>query len=720
MASELISTALHSAATAARVSADQARAVISLTADGATVPFIARYRQERTGGLDETSVRRIQREYRRVAELEDRRRTILASLQTRGHTAPRLLAAVAAAERRSELEDLYAPYRPRSATRADRARSDGWGDLAAALGPAAAPTDRTAPLAAVVERHTDPDTDRTAALRGAADILAADMAADPEVRRTVYDLFLRQGALTAARARGVSQADAAAYREYLDWKEPARRAPSHRVLAVLRGERDGILRVTARPPAAGVMRILERWFPPPVGSDRRQFQRGVAEDAWKRLLCPALETRFKRELRERAETAATEVFAANLRDLLLAPPLGAVPMLAIDPGFRSGCKVVALAATGAVCEHESIFPHPPQRDTAAAAERIRQLVERHHPEVIAVGNGTAGRETEEFLAATTTVPVVRVSESGASVYSASVLARDELPELTVAYRGAVSIGRRLQDPLAELVKVDPASVGVGQYQHDLDPGRLSEAVDAVVESCVNTVGADVNTAGTALLSRVSGLDRRTAAAIVAHREEHGTFQSREEIRGVSGVGESRWEQAAGFLRCAASPDRRDHTAIHPERYALVARMAEHVGCSVAELVGNPAEVDALDPTDWIDPASGLGEATVVQVIGELRQPGRDVRGRFEPPVFDAAVRSIDDLRPGMVLDGSVTNVTAFGAFVDIGVHRDGLVHVSRLADRRVAEPRDVVRVGQTVRVAVVEIDRDRGRISLSMRVSETG
>ena len=708
---------------------------LALLAEGATVPFIARYRKEQTGGLDEVQLRSIQDRHERWMMLEKRRRAILDSLKRQGALTPELERAVAGASDPRALEDVYLPYRPRRQTRADRARDAGLEPLAGAILRDHART--VGELAGAAA--TDLGLSRAVCLEGAADIIAADLAAGPDLRTALRDLFRRQGAVTSRKKKktpaegatgGKSVRDAETWRDYFEWREPARACPSHRLLAVLRGEAEGVLHVEIRPPEAAAMRsVLDHLIRKSgtggsdvIAHERRNLYQKIAEDAYRRLLAPALETEARKELRDRAEDAAAGVFAANLEDLLMAPPLGPRPVLAIDPGFRTGSKVATLDATGRVLEHCAIFPLPPRDDRDAAERRLRDLVSSYQPEAIAVGSGTGGRETEAFvrtLGLTSDkdepIPVVRVNEAGASVYSASEGARKELPDLDVTVRGAVSIGRRLQDPLSELVKIDPAAVGVGQYQHDIDAGRLERALTRTVESCVNAVGVELNTAGTALLARVSGVGAALAAAITQHRDSHGLFTERTGIRAVAGVGPRTVEQAVGFLRCSGVGNPLENTGVHPERYDVVERMARDLGCTPADLCGNGEILDSIDPRAYVSSGTdGPGLPTIEDILQELRAPGRDPRREFVPVEFREGINTIEDLSDGMVLTGVVTNVTRFGAFVDIGVHRDGLIHISRLSDTFVRDPREIVRVGQQVEVTVLAVDRARERIDLQV------
>ncbi|MFW5693816.1 MAG: S1 RNA-binding domain-containing protein [Alkalispirochaeta sp.] len=703
-------------------------AALRMRADGATVPFLARYRKDQTGNLDEDQLRRIFAEHDRLQELDQRRESIRAGLRERELLSEQLSRALAAATTRSELEDVYAPFRPRRTTRADAARAAGLGPMAEALS-----RDAYSSVDELLHAYAPPELSRDEAISGVVDIAAADLSAIPELRRDLFMLFSTQGALHSRKARGVAQPEAATYRDYLDWTEPIRSVRSHRVLAVLRGEREGVLSVSMRPPdeaAVATLRHHLRGIDAAAGAGANTTRTALGErivrEAWKRVLAPSLETRMKREVRVWAEVEATQVFAANLREVLLAPPFGARGLLAIDPGFRSGSKLVVLDDTGQVLHHETITPLPPHATVVEAGNRVAHLLERHSIEAVAVGDGTGGREMEAFLRELSpAVPVIRVHEAGASVYSASPAARREMPDLAVEYRGAVSIGRRLQDPLAELVKVDPAAIGVGQYQHDIDRKLLDRALSETVESCVNAVGVEINTAGVELLSRVAGLNARSAAAIVRHRSEYGPFNCRARLREVSGIGDKSWTQAAGFLRCRASADRRDHTGIHPEQYPVVEELARSLKTTPAAIIDSPRVRAEITAEQVVDAARRCGREELVgpagaaAILEELRRAGADTRESFSAPTFQDHVRSIEDLSVDMVLEGAVTNITAFGAFVDIGVHRDGLVHVSKMANRFISDPHEVVRVGQTVEVRVTEIDRERGRISLAMTPKES-
>ena len=741
----------------------------ALFEEGAGVPFIARYRKERTGNMDEETLVRLRDRMQGLAQVDTRRAAILDSLRERELLTPELEARLADARTRANLEDIYLPYRPKRKTRASQARERGLEPLARLIleGERIDPAKEALQYADV----NGPVPDADAALAGARDIIAEWISEDPALRAELRELFAAKAQLTSRRAqkkRGTTGAgaggdgaasagrggdgaasagaggdgaaggaagraggDGAAagraggdheqvYRDYFDWSEDAARAPSHRVLAMFRGEREGVLTVHVLPPEERALGLLERRYAGPgrgSAASRAQAEQlqPAREDSWKRLLAPSLENEAKGRLKQAADDTAAAVFAGNLRELLLAAPLGARPVLAVDPGFRTGCKVVCLDARGELLHHEAIYPLEPHNKREQAADRVRTLVREHGIEVIAVGNGTGGREAASFLrevAAPLGISVISVNEAGASVYSASAVAREEFPNQDVTVRGAVSIGRRLMDPLSELVKIDPKSIGVGQYQHDVDQKLLESRLTDTVVSCVNAVGVELNTASAHLLRYVSGITPKIAKAVVAHRAAHGGFTSRAELQQVKGLGEKTFEQAAGFLRVRGGEHPLDGSGVHPERYPLVETMARDAGVAVGELVGNEAVIVSIDPKRYISADTGL--ETLQDILDELRHPGRDPRPAFEEFAFSEEVHEIGDLRPGMKLPGIVTNVTNFGAFVDIGVHRDGLIHVSKLADRFVSDPREVVRVNQQLTVTVVEVDTERKRIGLSL------
>ena len=699
------------------LAAARVQAAAGLLAEGGTVPFIARYRKEATGSLDEVALAAIRDRLAQLAELDKRRAAILGSLEERGLLTDELRARVLAAATLAALEDVYLPFRPKRRTRAMLARERGLEPLAERLWAQDPAADPAAEAAAFVDPERGvPDV--PAALAGARDILAERINEDADGRAELRSLYRERAVLRSRVVKGREQ-EGAKYRDYFDAAEPAAKAPSHRILALRRGEAEGFLTLELAPPPEQALARLEARFVRGRCPAAEQVRLAV-HDSYKRLLGPALETELRLETKRRADEQAIRVFAANLRQLLLAPPLGRRRVLAVDPGFRTGAKLVCLDAQGALLEHDVIFPTHGERRAAEAAEAVRALCARHRIEVLAVGNGTAGRETEAFLRGLElpgTPAIVMVNESGASIYSASEVAREEFPDHDVTVRGAVSIGRRLQDPLAELVKLDPKSIGVGQYQHDVDQGDLRRMLDDVVVSCVNGVGVEVNSASRQLLAYVAGLGPQLAANLVAWRSEHGPFRSRRQLREVPRLGPKAFEQAAGFLRVRDGEHPLDASAVHPERYPLVETIARDLGCTVADLLRDETLRARIDLERYV--ADGVGLPTLNDIRAELARPGRDPRERFEPLRFDEAVRELTDLRPGMKLAGVVTNVTAFGAFVDVGVHQDGLVHVSRLADRFVRDPAEVVQVGQQVTVTVVEVDLERRRIGLSMRAEET-
>jgi len=673
----------------------QIESTLELHRGGATVPFIARYRKEATGNLDEVQIQNILDRAAELKELDERRATILKTIEEQGKLTPELSRAIAGAKTRTALEDLYLPYRPKRRTRATIAREKGLEPLADwvwGAGPQAGAFDDEA-------------------LAGVRDINAERVAEDAALRQFARGLASRKGVL-ASSVLSEKKTAKSKFELYYDHKEPLAHAPSHRVLAIFRGEGEEFLNVRLRFPdeeiVAGLkVRCSRTRSPLPEERDK------AVEDGWKRLLSVSLEGELRAELKARADAQAIEVFAQNLRNLLLAPPAGSRRVLALDPGLRTGIKTTMLDATGKLVETATLYTERSAAERASAEKSVRTIVEKHRPELIAVGNGTGSREAEAFVrAAVPHVAVVSVSEQGASIYSASEVAREEFPDLDVSIRGAVSIGRRLQDPLGELVKIDPKSIGVGQYQHDVNQTLIRKKLGEVVDWCVNLVGVDANTASPQLLEHVSGIGPVLAKRIVEHRNERGAFASRQALTDVRGLGARAFEQCAGFLRIRdAHP--LDDSAVHPERYALVERMARDHGLPLRELVGNAAAVDRIDWKRYV--AGDVGEPTLRDILTELKKPGRDPRGEFEPPKFRDDVQKLDDLRAGMQLDGVVTNVTAFGAFVDIGVHQDGLVHVSQLAEKYVRDPHAVVKVGDRVAVRVVSVDLDRRRIALSMK-----
>ena len=700
---------------------------LTLLGEGATVPFIARYRKEATGALDDLAIQRICEHAKGVDAREGRRATILESLRDQTVLTPALERRILGATSLAELEDLYLPFRPKRRTRAQVAREKGLAALAERLLAQAPHSPSRDELARPYLSPGNELLDTDAVFAGARDIVSEEVAERAPLRAQLRRLFADLGELTVEVARGKTKApELEKYRDHLGRKERAAKAPSHRVLAAERGETEGLLKVTVEVPrgeALGKVRqaVLTGKAAPVLAAELSL----ALDEAVDRLLLPSLEAELRRELKSRADEEAIAVFARNLEALLLAPPLGGQPVLAIDPGLRTGCKVAALDGKGDVRAHATLFLHT--GNGAEAAAKLSAMVANHAPGAIAIGNGTAGRETEAFVrklqaagAIASSVRVLSVSEAGASVYSASDVAREELPTLDVTVRGAVSIGRRLQDPLAELVKIDPKSIGVGQYQHDVDQPALAASLDRVVESVVNRVGVDLNTASPTLLRYVAGLGPALAKAVVAHRTAFGRFRTRAALREVPRLGAKAFEQCAGFLRIRGGDEALDASAVHPERYALVTRMAKELGVLRGELVGNSGLAAKLDIQRYLDPASGVGVPTVRDILEELKKPGRDPRAEFTEVGFDAQVTELSHVREGMVLNGLVTNVAAFGAFVDIGVHQDGLVHVSELANRFVKDPSEVVKVGDRVKVKVLAVDAARKRIGLSIKALAPG
>ncbi len=689
-------------------------AVAALLADGATIPFIARYRKEVTGSLDEVAVTDIRNRIEQLRELDQRRAAILKSLEQNGHLSDALSQAVMAADTLATLEDIYLPYRPKRRTRAMAAREKGLEPLARTLLDQTG-ADPTAAASVYVDANRGV-ADTEEALAGARDIIAEIVNEDQTARGRLRELFATRALIVSRVATGREEAGAK-FKDYFEWTEPAAASPSHRVLAMRRGEAEDVLNLTLSPPEDEALAELEALFVTGTGADSDQV-RSAVHDGYRRLLGRSMETELRMAVKERADSEAIRVFAGNLRELLLAPPLGPKRVMGVDPGFRTGCKVVCLDAQGALIFHDTLFPHSSERQRQDSERKAREWCQAHSVEVIAVGNGTAGRETEHFFRSLFSAGeprVVMVNESGASVYSASETARAEFGDLDLTVRGAVSIGRRLMDPLAELVKIDPKAIGVGQYQHDVDQTALKQALDDVVVSCVNSVGVDLNQASAELLMYVSGLGPQLARNIVQFRNENGAFSSRTQLLEVPRLGPKAFEQCAGFLRIRDGEHPLDASAVHPESYPVVDRMAADLGCSVAALLKDPGLREKIDITRYVSPAVGI--PTLQDIMGELAKPGRDPRREFEAFSFAKDVTEIKDLMPGMRLPGVVTNVTAFGAFVDIGVHQDGLVHISELSDRFVEDPFSVVKVSRKVEVTVLAVDLDRKRISLSMRTA---
>ncbi len=713
---------------------------VALLDEGCTIPFIARYRKERTGGLDEVQIAAISDTYERLKEVLKRKETIVKTISDQGKMTPELQKRIEATWDATELEDIYLPYRPKRRTRAQVAREQGLEPLAETL---------------LLQRERDPEhaalafvndevPDAEAAIKGAQDIIAEKVSEDEHSRQQVRGAFRRQAVITSKVVKAKADTDEAAkYSDYFDWQEPLKRCSSHRLLAMRRGEAEGILRLSISPDDDECIERLQRNFVyghTPCG----RLVAEAVEDGYRRLLKPSIETEFTNLSKEQADEEAIRVFAENLRQLLLSAPLGQKRVMGIDPGFRTGCKVVCLDAQGNLLHHEAIFPHPPVNHRMQATVHLQQMISQYRIEAIAIGNGTASRETKAFIEETLPQPLPKgrgadtpstsksdysppsqggagggsvsvfvVSEDGASVYSASKTAREEFPDEDVTVRGAVSIGRRLMDPLAELVKIDPKSIGVGQYQHDVDQAKLKHSLDQTVESCVNLVGVNVNTASQHLLQYVSGLGPALAKNIVDYRSQNGPFTQRAQLKKVPRLGPAAFEQCAGFLRIPGAKNPLDNSAVHPESYKIVEQMASDLHCTVADLISNKAKRDAIDLKRYVSAETGL--PTLTDIMKELEKPGRDPREQIEEFEFAKGIETVDDLEEGMELPGIVTNITNFGAFVDIGVHQDGLVHVSQLADKYVKDPNSVVKLHQHVRVRVIQIDRRRGRISLSMK-----
>jgi len=696
------------------LSEKQVDAVATLLDQGSTIPFIARYRKEMTGSLDEVVIADIRDRVQTLKDLSDRKESILKSLRERELLTPDLNNVIIRAVSMTQLEDLYEKYRPKKRTRAQVAREKGLEPLATFL-----LAQKQRDLGVEVQKFVCPEKDVVSieeALAGARDIIAEVINEDPKARAAVRDLFLAK-ALVISRVKKGKEEEGSKFLDYFDWSELAFKTPSHRILAMLRGKNESILRVHVLPEEEVALVLVERLFlrhPSKTHPDIRLEVKSAVKDAYKRLLSKSIEKECLALLKLRADDQAIAVFVTNLRELLLSAPLGEKRVMAIDPGFRTGCKVVCLDSQGKLLHHDVIFPHDKGRSKAMGI--IGNLVKKFKIEAVAIGNGTAGRETESFIRELDLPPgveVVMVDESGASIYSASPIARQEFPDHDITVRGAVSIGRRLMDPLAELVKIDPKSIGVGQYQHDVDQKLLKKGLDDVVKSCVNQVGVEANTASKDLLAQVSGLNSTIAANMVAYRNEHGAFTSRRAFLKVPRLGPKAFEQAAGFLRIQNGKNPLDKSGIHPESYEIVAQMAQQSGCKIEQLLHNAQMVRAIDLTSYVTPTVGL--PTLTDIVNELAAPGRDPRQSFQSFSFDDTIHKITDLISGMSVPGIVTNVTAFGAFVDIGVHQDGLVHISQLADRYVKDPNEIVSVRQQVRVRVMEVDVKRKRISLSMK-----
>jgi len=687
----------------------QVENTIRLLDGGATIPFISRYRKEMTGSLDEVQLMHIKEEYDRLKELDARREAVIKSIEEQEKMTPELRSRIDAALTLSELEDIYLPYKPKRRTRATIAREKG-----------------LEPLAGIIfsQRETDPESKAEGflndqvettedAISGASDIIAEWVSEDEKARKLLRQLFDKEAVIVSRVVKG-KETEGIKYSDYFDWSEPLKKCPSHRLLAMRRGEDEGFLRLTVEPDEKHALDTLNNIFIKGNNASS-EIVLDAVKDSWKRLLSSSMETEFRNFSKEKADTEAISVFADNLRQLLLASPLGEKNVLAIDPGFRTGCKLVCLDRQGNLLHNETIYPHPPQNETALSIKKILSLVNAYKIEAIAIGNGTASRETEDFIKWVkfeNDIQVFVVSEAGASIYSASKVARDEFPDYDVTVRGAVSIGRRLMDPLAELVKIDPKSIGVGQYQHDVDQSKLQKSLDEVVMSCVNAVGVEVNTASKHLLTYVSGLGPQLAQNIIDYRTENGPFRSRKELQKVKRMGEKAFEQCAGFLRIRNAANPLDSSAVHPESYHVVELMSKDLGCDVKELITNETKRKEIVPQKYVTPVTGL--PTLKDIIDELAKPGRDPRSKIKEFRF-ADIRSMEECKPGMVVPGIVTNVTKFGAFVDIGIKQDGLVHISNLCNKYISDPSTVVKLHQHVMVKIIGVDIERKRVQLSMK-----
>jgi uncharacterized protein len=688
------------------------KAVAELLTGGATIPFISRYRKEMTGSMDEVMIANVRDRLEQLHELDKRRESIITSIEKQGKLTPELMQAIVGATTIAELEDIYLPYKPKRKTRASAAKEKGLEPLAQRI------FDQekfnVEEFAASFVDTGKGVNELNEALEGARDIIAEWVSENQITRKNVRELFWNQGTIESKVLKG-KENEGQKYKDYFEWNEPVAKTPSHRLLALRRGEKEGILALDIYPPEEQAIANIERQYIKNENAAAEQVRLAI-KDCYKRLLRPSLETEVRMESKMRADEEAIRVFASNLKELLLSPALGQKNVLALDPGFRTGCKLVCLDRQGQLVHYETIFPNEPQRDTGKSSAIVKGLVEKLNIEAIAIGNGTASRETESFvknIGLSKKVLVVMVNESGASVYSASDVAREEFPDKDVTVRGAVSIGRRLMDPLAELVKIDAKSIGVGQYQHDVDQTKLKQGLDDVVMSCVNSVGVEVNTASKELLSYVSGLSPALARNIIEYRNQNGPFKDRESLMKVPRLGEKVFEQAAGFLRIREATNPLDASAVHPEAYPIVQKMAADLGCSVKDLMTSTELRKQLDLSKYVSDKVGL--PTLNDIVKELEKPGRDPRDTFELFSFTEGVNSINDLKVGMKLPGIVTNVTAFGAFVDIGVHQDGLVHISHLSDKFIKDPKEAVTVQQKVNVTVVEVDVPRKRIGLSMK-----
>lgn len=683
---------------------------LKLLEEGATIPFISRYRKEATGSLDEVQISEINNAFKKLSELEKRKETILKSIEEQGKLTDELRDRITQCYNSTELEDIYLPYKKKRKTRASVAREKGLEPLATVL--FLQQNNQVESLAG--KFITDEVPDLEAALEGARDIMAEWINEDENSRNKIRKVFERGSIIRSRVARGKEE-EGAKYRDYFDFEESLKKCPSHRLLAIRRGEEEGFLRVTIQPDEEEALGQLDRLFLKGQGAATEQVKLAL-EDSYKRLLAPGIETEFRNLSKDKADEEAIMVFSRNLRELLLSAPLGQKNVLGIDPGFRTGCKVVCLDSSGNLLTHTAIYPHPPQNNTGEAAKTLIHLARQYDCEAIAIGNGTASRETMDFCRSIDLpghIDIFLVNESGASIYSASEIAREEFPDHDVTVRGAVSIGRRLMDPLAELVKIDAKSIGVGQYQHDVNQTRLKESLDQVVESCVNSVGININTASKHLLNYVSGLGPALAQNIVNFRAENGPFQSREALKKVPRMGDKAFEQSAGFLRIRDAVNPLDNTAVHPESYHIVQQMADDLNCTIEMLITDRALRKSIDLKKYV--TDTIGMPTLKDIMQELEKPGLDPRGSAKPIEFDKSIKTIDDLHSGMVLPGIVNNITNFGAFVDIGIKESGLVHISQMADRFIKDPAEVVSLNQEVMVRVVEVDLQRKRIQLSMK-----
>ncbi|MDR0970297.1 MAG: RNA-binding transcriptional accessory protein [Lentimicrobiaceae bacterium] len=688
--------------------------LLMLFSEGSTIPFIARYRKERTGAMDEETIANIGKRVEQLDLLEKRKEFVLNAIKELEQLTPALEKSISEAKTLQEVEDLYAPYKPKRRTKATIARERGLEPLAKKI--MAQYSDTPEKLAASFVNPQKEIHNEAEALAGARDIIAEWVSENIQGRNKIRHLYHHEGVVSAVVVKDKEE-EGKKYSQYFDWNEPISKMPSHRLLALLRAEEEGILKLKLKVDVDKVLEMLDFIFVKANNESAAQVQIAI-DDSWKRLLQPSIETEIRSHYKEQADQVAIKVFSENVRQLLLAPPMGQKRVLALDPGFRTGCKLVILNEQGDLLHNETIFPHPPVSDRKGAVQKLKSLVNAYKIEVIAIGNGTAGRETEDFVRS---IPfdrelvAVMVNESGASIYSASKVARDEFPDYDITVRGAVSIGRRLMDPLAELVKIDPKSIGVGQYQHDVNQKLLGESLNHVVESCVNAVGVDLNTASEQLLSYVSGLGTQLASGIIKYRTQNGSFRSRKQLLKVPRLGEKAFEQSAGFLRIKNAENPLDDSAVHPESYFVVEKMAKKLDIALPELIGNKTNVEKLNPNDFVE--TNVGKETITDILSELEKPGRDPRKSYEMVAFDKNIRSINDLSEGMILDGIVTNITAFGAFIDIGVHQDGLVHLSQLADRFVRDPNEIVKLNQHVKVRVTSVDVAMKRIGLSMKPS---